>query len=96
MKESEKIDKYLIFLREIKKTVEHEGDGDTNSSWCTWNGPQRFEKETGRNGYQWKNRDPPSDYTVVDIGKYNQKSPGDLRRFTVTQTSVKDHQLTLV
>ena len=27
--------------------MEHESDGDTNCSWCTWNGPQRPEKETG-------------------------------------------------
>ena len=32
LKESEKKDKYLDFVRELKKqTMEHEGDGDTNS-----------------------------------------------------------------
>ena len=30
IKESEKIDKYLHFARELKKAVKHAGDGDTN------------------------------------------------------------------
>ena len=28
--------------RRTKKTVEHEGDGDTNCNWCPWNSPQRL------------------------------------------------------
>ena len=39
-----KIDKYLDLVRELKKIVEHEGDGDTNCSWCAWNGLQKIEK----------------------------------------------------
>ena len=35
--------KYLNLARELKKTVDHEGDGDTN--WCAWNGLQRLEKK---------------------------------------------------
>ena len=31
-----------------EKAVEHETDGDTNCNWCTWNGPQRIGKRTGR------------------------------------------------
>ena len=27
------------------KAVEHDGDSDTTCSWCTWNSPQRFEKD---------------------------------------------------
>ena len=34
LKENEKKDKYLDFVRELKKTVEHEGDGYTNRDWC--------------------------------------------------------------
>ena len=34
-KESEKRDKYLDLARELKKTAEHVGDGDTNCEWCT-------------------------------------------------------------
>ena len=34
LKESKKRDKYLDFARELKKTMEHEGDSDTNCNWC--------------------------------------------------------------
>ena len=27
--------------------MEHEGNSDTNSNWCTWNNPQRIGKKTG-------------------------------------------------
>ena len=30
LKENEKMDKYLNLARELKKTMEHEDDGDTN------------------------------------------------------------------
>ena len=33
---SEKKDKRLDLVRELKKTVEHEGDGDANCNWYTW------------------------------------------------------------
>ena len=39
LKESEKRNKYLDLVRELKKTMEHKGDGDTNYKWCTWNNP---------------------------------------------------------
>ena len=32
----------------------------------------------------------------IKIGQNTEKSPGDLRRLAVTQTPVKDHQLTLI
>ena len=35
LKESEKRYKYIDLATEIKETVEHEGDSDTNSNWCT-------------------------------------------------------------
>ena len=34
LKESEKKDKYLDLARELKKTMEHEIDGNTNRSWA--------------------------------------------------------------
>ena len=40
-------------------------------------------------------RDYPNS-SSVEIGQNTEKSPGDLRRLAVTQTSVKDHQITLV
>ena len=41
IKESEK--------RELK-TMEHEGDGDTNCGWGTRDNPQRIRKRTGKLG----------------------------------------------
>ena len=35
-------------------------------------------------------------YSMVEIGLNTKKSPGDFRRLAVTQTLVKDYQLTLV
>ena len=34
-------------------------------------------------------------YSIVEIGQNNEKSPGELGRLTATQSSVKDHQLTM-
>ena len=33
---------------------------------------------------------------IIENGKNTENSPGDLRRLAVTQTPVKDHQLTLI
>ena len=41
---NEKSDKNLDLARELKKAMEHEGDGDTNCNWCTWNDLQRLGK----------------------------------------------------
>ena len=46
----------------------------------------------------WKSatsRDYP-DYYIIENCQNTEKSPGDLRRLTVTQTPVKDHRLTLM
>ena len=45
-KKSEKIDKYEDLVRELKKTMER--DGDTNCNWCTWNNSQWVSKATRR------------------------------------------------
>ena len=37
-----------------------------------------------------------TNYIIVENGQNTDKSPGDLRRLTVTQTPVKDHQLKLM
>ena len=37
-----------------------------------------------------------SNYYIIEIDQNTEKSPGDLRSLVVTQTSVKDHQLTLM
>ena len=68
IKESEKIIKYLGHFQRAEKTVEREGDGDTNHNRWTWNGHQRIEKKkTGRSGNQRKNRDH-LDHSVFNTG----------------------------
>ena len=47
IKENEKRDKYEDLARGQKKknnkqTIEHEGAGDINRGWCTWDNPQMF------------------------------------------------------
>ena len=34
--------------------------------------------------------------SIIENGQNTEKSPGDLRRIAVTQSPVKDHQLTLM
>ena len=75
--------------------MKHEGDSDTNSNWRTCNNLQRIGKGTGRRGNKKTSRDYP-DYSIIRIGQNIEKSPGDLRRLAVTQTPVRNHQLTLV
>ena len=55
--------------------------------------PTDLEKNGGRN---WKPGKEPSVHNSVKIGQNTEKSQVDLRRLAVTQTQVKDHQLTLV
>ncbi len=75
--------------------MEHECDGDTNCNLCTWNNPQKLGKETGSRRNQRISGDHPND-SIVGNCQNTKKSPGDLRRLAVTQTPVKDHQLTLM
>ena len=35
-------------------------------------------------------------YNIIEIGQSTEKSPGDLRRFAITQSPVRNHYLTLV
>ena len=95
LKESEKKDEYLDLAREIKKTMEHEGVNYTSSDCCFWYSHLRIIKGIGEliggrtsGGYP--------DYNIIESGQNIEKSPGDLRRLPVTQTPVKDHQLTLM
>ena len=41
---SEKIDKYLDLARELKTTIEYEGDGDINCTWCALKVPKGLVK----------------------------------------------------
>ena len=52
-------------------------------------------KGTGGLGSWWTSGDYPN-YYIIENGQSTEKSPGDLKRFAVTQTPVKDNQLTLM
>ena len=68
----------------------HESDGDTNR--CSH---QRI--VTGTEGLEDKRSiGDHLNYRIIKIGQNTEKSPGDLRRLAVTQTSVEIHQLMLV
>ena len=69
-KENNKSDKYLVLAR-VKKAGEHEGDGDTDCYWCTWNGLQETGKEIGRMKDQRKNRDH-TEHIITKIGSNTQ------------------------
>ena len=75
--------------------MEHEGDGDTDCNWCTWNDAKRLGKGARGVRNRKASRDHPN-YSIVRIGQNTEKSPGDMRRLAVTQARMKDHQLTLV
>ena len=64
--------------------------GDTNCNWCTQNRQQRIGTRTGGLGNKRTSEDNPN-YNIVEIGQNTEKSPGDLKRFTVTQTSAENH-----
>ena len=52
-------------------------------------------KETGGLGSWCTSGDHPND-SIIENGQNTEKSPGDLKRLAVTQTRVKNHQLTLI
>ena len=52
-------------------------------------------KETGGLG-SWRTSGDHPNYSLVENGQNTGKSPGDLRKFVITQTPVKDYQLTLM
>ena len=75
--------------------MEHESDGDTTCNWCTRYSHQRIIKGTGGLGNKGTSGDHPN-YCIIEIGQNTEKSPGDLKRLAITQTPMKDHQLTLM
>ena len=68
--------------------MKHVGDGDINCNWCAWNDPQGLCKEAGRVGNERSSRNHPN-YSLVKICKNTEKSPEDLQRLAVAQTSVE-------
>ena len=92
LKEGEKKDKYLDIARELKKTMKHESDGDTKGNRCAWCSNQKIGKGIGGLENKSTSRDRPND-SIIKIGQNTEKSPGDLKRLSITQTLVKNHQL---
>ena len=58
-------------------------------------GPQSVGKKLGRVG-NWKNNREHANCRIIENTQNTEKSPGDMKRLVVTQTIVKEHQLTLV
>ena len=82
---------------EIKKVPPNVGQKTWSSDkkMRSRNIPQRIGKWTGRFGNKKISGDHP-DYSIIKISQNTEKSPGDLKRLAVTQTPVRNHQLTLV
>ena len=83
LKEIKKRDKYLDLARELKKTMEHKSDGDTDCNWGSQYSHQRIGTRTGRLGKDRTSEDNPN-YIIINISQNSGKSPGDLRRLVVT------------
>ena len=56
---------------------------------------KEFGTRIKRHGNERMKRDHRN-YTIIKIGQNTQKRPGDLMGLAVTQTPVKNHQLTLM
>ena len=89
LKESEKRDKYVELAWEQKTTL-RKCDCDSNFHWYTRNHHQKVGKGTGRFENKKTSEDYPN-YNIFNISQNTEKSPGDLRGFTVIQTPVRDH-----
>ena len=74
--------------------MEHESDGDITCNWHARYCHQWIGTGTGELGNKRSRYHP--NYSIVEISQNTEKSPGDLRRLAVTQTLVRNHQLTLV
>ena len=94
MKECEKKDKHLDLARDLKKLWNMKVTfipiviGALGTA-------RRIIKGSGGLRNKRMIRDY-SNYCIIEIIQNTEKSPKDLRRLTVTQTSVKGHQLTMV
>ena len=86
--------KYLDPARELK-TVVHESEDYSSCNWCSWYNHRRIVSRTGGLGNNGTGGDCPNN-SIVEIGQNTEKSPGDLRRLTVTQTLVENYHLTLM
>ena len=70
-------DKYQNLARELKKTVEHEIDGDTNCNWCSRYSHKKSDTRTTGLRNKRRGGDHPN-YSIVKTRRNTEKSPGDL------------------
>ena len=70
----------------------HESDSDTNCNWYSWYSQQRIDTGTGGLGNKRTSKDYPN-YSIIKIRQNTKKSPGDLKRVAVSQTSVRNYRL---
>ena len=92
-KENEKRDKYLDLARELKKLWNMKVSIIlivTDALGTVTEGLVKGLKDLEIRG---RVKTIPN-YCIIEIGQNTEKSPGDLRRLAVAQTSVKEHQLT--
>ena len=75
--------------------MEHKGVNYINRVWCFWYSYQRIIKWTAELG-GWRTSGDHPNYCIIENSQNTEKSPGDLRRFAVTQTPVKAHLAKLV
>ena len=68
--------------------MKHEGDDFTSHYWGTWNNLQTIGKVTGMLGNKRASGDH-LEYGNIKTGQNTEKSPGDLRKLTDTQTPRK-------
>ena len=64
-----------------------------NYNWSSRYSHRKFIKGTGEHGNKKTSGNHPNYYNL-EIEHNTEKSPGDLRRYAVTQSPVKDHQFT--
>ena len=95
LKESEKKDKYLDLARELKKLCNMKVTIVPIVIGALGTVTKGLLKGLEDLGSWRTGRDYPN-YSIAVDGQNTATSPGDLRRLAVTQTPVKNHQLTLM
>ena len=93
LKESEKNDKYLDLAREMEKLWDMKVTIIPIVTGAL--GTVTEELVQGLEDLEIRER-VETIQTIIEIGQNTQKSPVNMRRLAVTQTSAKDHQLTLM
>ena len=73
----------------------HESENYTSCDWCSWYSDLRIIKANRGRGSKRTSVDHIN-YYIIENGWKTEKSPGYLRKLAVTQSKIKDDQLTLM